>query len=262
MNSTSFTSIESDTGCANSNDKMANIDSSSTAHLTLNAAVSIPVGSTRGSNNSDSDLDRSPSVMILRAENSNDSSDAGGHISHHHLNHSHLNHHHHHHHLIDRPSHLVTSGFTFSNRLHLSKNHRTIWSRASQFEKLLILAVVLLATTTILLLITIISLLVSDKRQAIVFSNNVTSLYNQQMLERFKSSPGATTEVGKLHFTGDEDKQYCITPDCVKVAASVIEAIDLKVDPCDDFYVSKMADRPPPACSFDLQLLTKTIPPP
>lgn len=246
MNSTSFTSVESDTGCVLGSDKMANIDSSSTAHLTLNAAGSLPPlrGSTRGSINSDSDPEKSPSVMILKAENMQDSSSSPD------GERSHLDRHHHHHHLhyLGRPAHLVSSGFSFSTRLHLTKHQRTIWSRATHFEKLLMLAVILLATTTILLLITIISLLMSQANQSHLYLNNRTSTRERlphestqpQSIRTGTDGSKTPTEVVQVHGeSGNESsKRYCLTPDCVKVAASVIEAIDLTVDPCDDFYVS------------------------
>ncbi|XP_050064129.1 neprilysin-2-like isoform X3 [Aphis gossypii] len=34
----------------------------------------------------------------------------------------------------------------------------------------------------------------------------------------------------------EEENAYCFTPGCVKAAASVINNMDLSVDPCDDFY--------------------------
>ena len=30
--------------------------------------------------------------------------------------------------------------------------------------------------------------------------------------------------------------EYCVTPACVTVASSIINAMDTSVDPCDDFY--------------------------
>ena len=32
------------------------------------------------------------------------------------------------------------------------------------------------------------------------------------------------------------DRDYCLTPECVKSAGSLLNSMDLKVDPCDDFY--------------------------
>lgn len=227
MNSTSFTSIESD-GAGNG-DKMANIDSSSTAHLTLNAAVTRPsTRSTRdSSNNSDSDPDRSPKVTVVTAPNNNTR-----HI---------------HHHPFTRPAaQLVSGGFSLSNRFHMTKHHRNVWSGANSFEKLLMLAILVLATTTLLLLISLVTILVShqshhDVRMAVegnrteqqpastsIERNNVSQPINRP------STPTNDTIV----LIGDKEKKYCLTPNCVKVAASVIEAIDLTVDPCDDFYVS------------------------
>lgn len=219
MNSTSFTLIKSTR--TDSNDKMANIDSSSTAQLTLNAAMSRQPRSARGSNNSDSDTDRSPSVTVLTStSNSN--------------NHSH----HHHHHLNPRASQLITSGFSLSNRLHLTK-HQSLWSRATSFEKLLMLAVLILATTTILLFISLITVLMLPKQQSLEHGQQDDSLARKQqasidLAQTVTPAPSTPTPVT----AEDQNKKYCLTPDCVKVAASVIEAIDQTVDPCDDFYVS------------------------
>lgn len=215
---------------------MANIDSSSTAHLTLNAAGSLPPVRDSSPRGSDSDPDKSPRVMILKAENNQDSaSSSDGHLSSHH--------HHHHLHYLGRPAHLVSSGFSFSHRLHLTKHQRTIWSRATQFEKLLMLVIILLATTTILLLITIISLLMSQKQQSTIFLNdqNGRELESKRNLAQtsLDGSKGSTEVVQtQRESANDTSRKYCLSPDCVKVAASVIEAIDLTVDPCDDFYVS------------------------
>lgn len=214
MNSTSFTSIDSSSDCAGNNDKMmANIDSSSTAHLTLNASVnsSRTNRSTRSSNNSDSDPDRSPSVTVLAPTGSNSNN---------------IHHHHNHRPSLTRPSQLITGGFSLSNRLHLTKHQRTVWYRATSFEKILMLAVVLLAATTILLFISLVSILVSQK--------HLNELMNQT-----KSIESEDSHLTSTNING-QNKKYCLTPNCVKVAASVIEAIDLTVDPCDDFYVRFM----------------------
>jgi ribose 5-phosphate isomerase len=42
--------------------------------------------------------------------------------------------------------------------------------------------------------------------------------------------------ISSIVTSSNETKKFCLTPDCVTVAASVIEAIDLTIDPCDDFY--------------------------
>lgn len=233
MNSTSFTSInESSDGCASSNggaDKIVNIDTSSTAHLTLNNNPPSVSGSrlnisrsARSSNNSDSDPDRSPSVTVLTATGNN-----------HHLHHS----------LSSRSSHLITSGFSLSNRIHLTKHQRTLWSRATNLEKVLLIAVLLLATTSILLFTSLISILISQPKQ---YKSNETILETHDNVKTATSSlsnnnPSIINKVNNnVIIAGEQSKSYCLTPDCVKVAASVIEAIDLTVDPCDDFYVSNL----------------------
>ena len=33
-----------------------------------------------------------------------------------------------------------------------------------------------------------------------------------------------------------DDREYCLTPECVKSAGSLLNSMDLNVDPCDDFY--------------------------
>lgn len=219
MNSTSFTSI--DPNGASNNDK--NIDSSSTAHLTLNAAIGTGPQTTRSTNcgnNSDSDLEASPSVTVLRTTGSN----------------SHSNHHHLHHHL-PRPSRLLSSGFSFSNRIHLTTKHqRTLWSRATHFEKILLLALLILFTVSLLLFLFLGSVILKQKNElkAIRATNSTTTrvskVYEQHGLEY--------NGISSIITSSNETKKFCLTPDCVKVAASVIEAIDLTMDPCDDFYVS------------------------
>lgn len=223
MNSTSFTSIES--ACTGNSDKMANIDSSSTAHLTLNVAGGSSTKSARWSN-SDSDPERSPSVTVLPAI---------GCLNHqNHLNtdgneHGDTRHLHHHQNPLARSSQLISSGFSLSNRLHLTKKQRNLWSRATAFEKILMLAVVILGTTNILLFISLLS----------VYTQQKHLLANQTLPDEShepKAKQGAVNVDGLVNFNATG--KLCLRPDCVKVAASVIEAIDLTVDPCDDFYVS------------------------
>lgn len=222
MNSTSFTSIAS--ACGANNDKMANIDSSSTAHLTLNAVnrpLTSSTKSTRVRNDSDlssSDPDKSPSVTVITSSINNNNNN---------LHHLHLHHHNHLHNPLARPAQLITGGFSLSNRLHLTKHQRTLWSRATSLEKLLMLVVIILSTTTVLLFISLVSVFMSQKQQLSEQSNS-----NKQQMD---DTSGAH-EI--LVHQNNQNKSYCLTPDCVKVAASVIEAIDLTVDPCDDFYVS------------------------
>lgn len=35
---------------------------------------------------------------------------------------------------------------------------------------------------------------------------------------------------------GSQDPEVCLTPECALAAASIIEAMDITADPCDDFY--------------------------
>lgn len=82
------------------------------------------------------------------------------------------------------------------------------------------LAILILFATSILLLISLASVLVQQK-------NQLELLINQ------------TKVIMANDLTHDHPPQkYCLTPDCVKVAASIMNAIDTTVDPCDDFYVS------------------------
>jgi endothelin-converting enzyme 1 len=34
----------------------------------------------------------------------------------------------------------------------------------------------------------------------------------------------------------DLDKEYCLSPACITVASAIINSMDPKVDPCQDFY--------------------------
>lgn len=223
MNSTSFTSI--DPACSSNNDKNIE-DTSSTAHLTLNAATGRPARSTRGSNNSDSDPDGSPSVTVLTSGGNN-------------------HHHHHYHNSIPRPAQFISGGFSFSNRLHLTTKHqRTLWSRATHFEKVLMFAVVILCAVCILLILSLTSIIWQQKHQVLqqqpvgVTDDNLIASKQQAktttQIQHANESSKFINQIG--HY--QDGKNYCLTPDCVKVAASVIEAIDLQVNPCDDFYVS------------------------
>ncbi|CAG2182254.1 unnamed protein product, partial [Oppiella nova] len=43
---------------------------------------------------------------------------------------------------------------------------------------------------------------------------------------------------GKIYFvTNDEKEELCLTSECVRVAATILERIDTSVDPCHDFYM-------------------------
>lgn len=109
------------------------------------------------------------------------------------------------------------------------------------------LVVLILGTTTILLFISLVSVFMSQKHQ-LELEHNQTRNRSQEGCFVDDSANGgcataATTTMGGQTTAASSansylGKNYCLTPDCVKVAASVIEAIDLTVDPCDDFYVS------------------------
>lgn len=221
MNSTSFTSISSPNDDSlslgdrvklnnNSNSKQLQQDNKMADNLeSVDYKILDPSNSSnlmrsnRSSNNSESDPDRSPSVTVLTTSSG--------------INHTSLNHHHHHPH---RASQLITGGFSLSHRLHLTKHQRTLWSRATSLEKLLLITVLILGTATILLFTSLISILIAQKDSS---------------LSARDQSDDTNGTIKTFH---KNSTNYCITPECVKVAASVIEAIDLTVDPCDDFYVS------------------------
>uniref|UniRef100_A0A2C9LDU2 Peptidase M13 N-terminal domain-containing protein n=1 Tax=Biomphalaria glabrata TaxID=6526 RepID=A0A2C9LDU2_BIOGL len=33
-----------------------------------------------------------------------------------------------------------------------------------------------------------------------------------------------------------ENEKYCMTPECVKIASTILTAMDTQIDPCEDFY--------------------------
>ena len=37
-------------------------------------------------------------------------------------------------------------------------------------------------------------------------------------------------------------EELCLSPECVKVASTILSDVDLSVDPCEDFYKVKKAD--------------------
>jgi len=252
MNSTSFTSIEPN-NCVGSANNDKNFDSSSTAHLTLNAIGSGSSNAYRSptrhsSNNSDSDIDVSPRVAVLgsfgRADGRDITNESSNNIGT--SNHLHL-----HHHLsspIPRASRLLTSGFSLSTRINLGPKHqRSLWARATNLEKVLICAIVVFAALSTVLFTSLISIIISQRQEIVELSNQTSSLLlatsqQQKQLQKADISKNQQEPISR-HDKLDSKLQsgprdYCLTPDCVKVAASVIEAIDLTVDPCDDFYVS------------------------
>lgn len=254
MNSTSFTSIDP-TGALGGNVNDKNIDTSSTAHLTLDAASNVGGGSTcrltrASGDTSSSSPEQSPSVHVLTSGN--------GHHTNHHLHHSHSssnnnnnylnNHHHHHHHhhhssSLPRAGHLLAGGFSFTNRLQnlTTKHQRTLWSRATHFEKILMLALVVLCAICVVLFISLTSLLMRQQRTTTTSAQLNKDEHLSSGEGSYQPPEGGTTLFplkSEQVCVNNRTESYCLTPDCVKVAASVIEAIDTSVNPCDDFYVS------------------------
>ena len=41
---------------------------------------------------------------------------------------------------------------------------------------------------------------------------------------------------GNLHVTSASHPSVCLSPECVKVAATILSDMDMKADPCKDFY--------------------------
>jgi hypothetical protein len=41
---------------------------------------------------------------------------------------------------------------------------------------------------------------------------------------------------GHLHVTSASHPSVCLSPECVKVAATILSDMDMKADPCKDFY--------------------------
>ena len=96
------------------------------------------------------------------------------------------------------------------------------------------LAVIVLCAICILLFVSLASIIVQQRHQIESLSRNQTIADDR--------SASTTTTVDPIQVNvkrkEEQERSFCLTPDCVKVAASVIEAIDLTVNPCDDFYVS------------------------
>ncbi|KAG9508882.1 hypothetical protein GZH46_02612, partial [Fragariocoptes setiger] len=95
--------------------------------------------------------------------------------------------------------------------------------RCSFFVRLLATMAIFFALSTIILLLVLLTLFGSGYRHENTWSNRTT----QQLM-------GAN----------DTDTEYvvnfnqpCLTPACVTVAASIINAMDSNIDPCDDFYM-------------------------
>lgn len=153
-----------------------------------------------------------------------------------------MNHHSHHSRSLPRPAQLLSGGFSISNRLHLTTKHqRTLWSRATHFEKILMLALTLVSVLCVVLFLTLGSIVIKQRGQLAQLTNGARGAGSGGATNASAHKPDSSfpnTEAELIPVNSNNTKKYCLTPNCVKVAASVIEAIDVTVDPCDDFYVS------------------------
>lgn len=203
MNITSFsTSLEAD--------RMANIDSSSTTQLTPNStANSKPMSDSRGNSNSDSEIDGSLSVSVLKPDGNSGKPFPYG------------------------SKKLYRANFSLSNCVN--KHQGNVWKRMNRLERALSIAVALLVAAVFILLLSLIDIAIDHRRDL----EKIEQLRREN--ERLNPSISTNASSTSLRSLG-QDKSYCMTPDCVKVAASVIEAIDLSADPCDDFYMFSCGD--------------------
>ncbi|XP_075540860.1 M13 family metallopeptidase neprilysin 3 isoform X2 [Dermacentor variabilis] len=92
-------------------------------------------------------------------------------------------------------------------RYSVSGGHRrTFWQRASPLERFLLALVALLAFVVLVL--------------SVVVSVNTGSV-RERIIERVAQP---------------SQPKYCVTPACVTVASSILNAMDPETDPCEDFY--------------------------
>ncbi|CAG2117658.1 unnamed protein product, partial [Medioppia subpectinata] len=89
------------------------------------------------------------------------------------------------------------------NATHKRLAKRGFWDRSSPFEKLLLIVIAFLSCVIIILI------------SVLTAQSNTTF---------------------QVHVSTQNKSQYCLTPSCITVASAIINAIDLKADPCDDFY--------------------------
>lgn len=177
-------------------DRVAAVDSSSTANLTMSPSTYRPLDPLRGSSSSDPELDRSPSISIIEPCVKTDTK-----ID-----------------LSSRPSLLVRGSFSLANCISPKKRKPRFRYRLSRLERTFLFTIVFLSAVVIALLMS-------------AYESN--SLFGWKL--RGEEKETRSHDVNSYYHA---NKSYCLSPNCVKVAASVIEAIDMTADPCDDFYVS------------------------
>lgn len=162
--------------------------------------------------------------------------------------HNHQNHNHQHSHLNN--NHNSASHNHNQNKYRISKCEKSgskqsfamFWYKSSVLEKILILFAIT-TTLSLLLLISSVNILIKEKRDLQIWqlnnNQNATSIRNQPQTIFNHDCSSAQSNPKHLQWA---NRSYCLTPDCVKVAASVIEAIDNTVHPCDDFYMYSCGD--------------------
>lgn len=93
--------------------------------------------------------------------------------------------------------------------------------RSSKFERILVISVALFATATLIMSLALVSILMSPT-----------------FLRQDKDDASKPTTMS----IKEAESMLCLTPSCIKVAASIIEAIDESVDPCQNFYLYSCGD--------------------
>ncbi|XP_064461108.1 endothelin-converting enzyme homolog isoform X2 [Ornithodoros turicata] len=107
-----------------------------------------------------------------------------------------------------------------------SRHRRGFWQRLSPLERFLLVLVGLLAFVVFVL--------------SIVVSVN-TGTVRERIIESYKAPveskyPAADDDAPLVVMCLLYFSEYCVTPACVTVASSILNAIDLEADPCEDFY--------------------------